>query len=428
MSQIVKHQFPRIDEEISYIHLENGLRLIIIPKHGFKETTCMLTSHFGSLDTTFTDSDGQVKKYPEGIAHFLEHKLFELANNKDAAILFTNLGADANAYTGFDKTSFFFSTTESISESLDLLQEFLSETHFDEDSIQKEKEIIGQEIDMYQDESDYRLYQGILSNLYPETPLAEDIAGTKESIQQITVEDLRENHRYFYHPRNMTLLVVGDIDEDLILQQVEKTQKRLKTVTVGPVTRKKLNTLPVLKTQSIRMDVAQPKLAVGYRGEEPTSDMSLLRQKIALRLLFAMLLGWTSETYQTWYEGGHIDDSFDIEIEVQPNFQFIIFSADTLEPIAMSNKIRQLIKKLDKSSDINKKHFELVKKELYGDFMRSLNSVNHLASQFMTYLTDTENYFDIPQILEHLSLTDTVEIGKQFLATAEVSDFTIFPK
>ena len=183
--------------------------------------------------------------------------------------------------------------------------------------------------------------------------------------------------------------------------------------------------------KNIQMDVTQPKLAIGYRGAQLPKGTSSLRQELALRLFFTMLLGWTSKRYQQLYESGQIDDSFDFEIEVCPDFQFLIISLDTLEPIAMANNICQYLNKVSQSSnldDLSEEHFEIVKKELYGDFFKSLDSIDNLSAQFINHLSANETYLDVPKILATLGFAEVLKIGNDFLAHADATEFTILPK
>lgn len=429
MTELKEQIFSEINEKIYSAELENGLKVFLIPKQDFQESCGMMIVNFGSLDTKFTH-DGQSKEYNEGIAHFLEHKLFELEDGQDVAELFTDAGANSNAFTTFDKTCYYFSAVDNLEENVTLLQQFISETSFTEASITREKDIIGQEIDMYQDDADYRLYQGILENLYPNTALAQDIAGTQESIENISVADLKENHNIFYSPQEMTLLLVGNFDKDLLFNQIKKEQKE-KASKKHVVKRQSLVYEQVVPKKNIQMDVTQPKLAIGYRGTQLPKGTSILRQELALRLFFTMLLGWTSKRYQQLYESGQIDDSFDFEIEVCPDFQFLIISLDTLEPIAMANNIRQYLNKVSQSSDLDdlsEEHFEIVKKELYGDFFKSLDSIDNLSAQFINHLSKDETYLDVPKILATLDFAEVLKIGNDFLAHADATEFTILPK
>lgn len=283
---------------------------------------------------------------------------------------------------------------------------------------------------MYQDDADYRLYQGILENLYPNTALAQDIAGTQESIENISVADLKENHNIFYSPQEMTLLLVGNFDKDLLFNQIKKEQKE-KASKKHVVKRQGLVYEQVVPKKNIQMDVTHPKLAIGYRGTQLPKGTSILRQELALRLFFTMLFGWTSKRYQQLYESGQIDDSFDFEIEVCPDFQFLIISLDTLEPIVMANNIRQYLNKVSQSSDLDdlsEEHFKIVKKELYGDFFKSLDSIDNLSAQFINHLSEDETYLEVPKILATLDFAEVLKIGNDFLAHADATEFTILPK
>ncbi|MBK8155372.1 Peptidase, M16 family [Streptococcus infantarius subsp. infantarius] len=429
MTKLVEKVFPEIGETLYTAVLENGLKVFLIPKTDFQESCGMLVVNFGSLDNKFT-LDKSEKCYEKGIAHFLEHKLFELEDGQDVSELFTNAGANSNAFTTFDKTCFYFSTVDHLNENLDLLQHFVADTAFTDESIEREKSIIGQEIDMYQDDADYRLYQGILENLYPKTALAQDIAGTQESIANISVADLKENHDVFYSPQEMTLLVVGNFDKDDIFKQIQESQKG-KNKTAHHLERQELAYESVVPKASVQMEVTQPKLAIGLRGSALSEGESTLRQELALRLFFAMILGWTSRRYQELYESGQIDDSFDFEIEVYQNFQFLIISLDTSVPIAMATNLRQYLSKVAMSSDLedlSEEHFEIVKKELYGDFFKSLDSIDNLSAQFINHLADEETYLSVPKLLKTLSFEEVLKRGNDFLIQSDATEFTILPK
>ena len=189
-----KINYSAVGETVYQTVLANGLRVFLLPKNDFNETYGIISTNFGSVDTGIVSRETkQVTQYPAGIAHFLEHKLFEGPQGKDLLLEFTKLGAESNAFTSFTRTSYLFSATDNISENLQLLQELVHRADFTKESILREQDIIGQEIEMYQDNPDYRLFFGALANLYPQTSLAEDIAGTKESISEITVENSRKN-------------------------------------------------------------------------------------------------------------------------------------------------------------------------------------------------------------------------------------------
>ncbi|MFC3927982.1 EF-P 5-aminopentanol modification-associated protein YfmH [Streptococcus caprae] len=426
MRNLKKKVYPFIGEEVYFTVLDNGMKVYLLPKPEFQETSAMLTVDFGSIDNILT-VDGKHIEYPKGLAHFLEHQLFEREDSIDVAQLFTKHGADSNAYTSYEKTSYFFSTIDHLEDSLTLLQNFVVNPKFTEMSIEKEKGIIIQEIEMYQDDPDFQLYSGLLRSLYPNTPLSEDIAGDEQSVNQTTLLHLQDMVNFFYNPVNFSLLLVGPFDVRKMHHFLMQNQVIAETEPSFHVMKHHLNLEPVQISKSMRMDVSMAKLAVGFRGPLP-KEGEVLRQKIALRLLFSMLFGWTSQIYQEWYDSGKINDSFDIEVEVSPRFKFVALLFDTNQPISMVNQIKQYLKNFSTSPDLNEVHLLEIKKEFYGEFIRSLDSIDNLANQFVAYSTEGQTYYDIPEILQELTLSEIIQMGNDFFQQSDMSDFTIFPR
>ena len=424
-----KINYSAVGETVYQTVLANGLRVFLLPKNDFNETYGIISTNFGSVDTGIVSRETkQVTQYPAGIAHFLEHKLFEGRQGKDLLLEFTKLGAESNAFTSFTRTSYLFSATDNISENLQLLQELVHRADFTKESILREQDIIGQEIEMYQDNPDYRLFFGALANLYPQTPLAEDIAGTKESISEITVENLKENFKNFYHPSNMTLFVIGNFDLEQIAAEIAEQQEKL--VFAGssePIEKIPVTLHPVVSTDTYRMEVASPKLAVGIRGTDFVDESELYCYKITLKLLFAMMFGWTSKRFQSLYESGKMDNSLTLEVEVEKDFHFVMLTMDTQEPVGLSHQFRSAIKNFDKDPDVTEEHLDTIKSEMFGDFLHGLNSLEYIATQYEPYLTG-ENLFDLPKILQDISLNDVIKLGHRFIDQCDMTDFTIFPK
>ena len=424
-----KINYSAVGETVYQTVLANGLRVFLLPKNDFNETYGIISTNFGSVDTGIVSRETkQVTQYPAGIAHFLEHKLFEGSQGKDLLLEFTKLGAESNAFTSFTRTSYLFSATDNISENLQLLQELVHRADFTKESILREQDIIGQEIEMYQDNPDYRLFFGALANLYPQTPLAEDIAGTKESISEITVENLKENFRNFYHPSNMTLFVIGNFDLEQIAAEIAEQQEKL--VFAGssePIEKIPVSLHPVVSTDTYRMEVASPKLAVGIRGTDFVDKSELYRYKITLKLLFAMMFGWTSKRFQSLYESGKMDNSLTLEVEVEKDFHFVMLTMDTQEPVGLSHQFRSAIKNFDKDPDVTEEHLDTIKSEMFGDFLHGLNSLEYIATQYEPHLAG-ENLFDLPKILQDISLNDVIKLGHRFIDQCDMTDFTIFPK
>ncbi len=392
--------YPAVKEMVYRTRLANGLTVALLPKKEFKEVYGSVTVQFGSVDTFVTEVDGDVKQYPGGIAHFLEHKLFEREDSSDLMSAFTSLGADSNAFTSFTKTNYLFSATDYFLENLDLLDELVTSAHFTEASILTEQDIIQQEREMYQDDPDSCLFFSTLANLYPGTPLATDIVGSEESISQINLTNLQENFTKFYKPVNMSLFLVGNFDVERVQDYFES--KELKDSDFQEVAREKLFLQPVKPTDSMRMEVSSPKLAIGVRGKREVSEADCYRHHILLKLLFAMMFGWTSDRFQKCYESGKIDASLSLEVEITSRFHFVMLTMDTKEPVALSHQFRKAIRNFTKDLDITEEHLDIIKREMFGEFFSSMNSLEFIATQYDAF-ENGETIFDLPKILQEIT-------------------------
>ena len=416
--------YPAVKEMVYRTRLANGLTVALLPKKEFKEVYGSVTVQFGSVDTLITEVDGDVKEYPGGIAHFLEHKLFEREDASDLMSAFTSLGADSNAFTSFTKTNYLFSATDYLLENVDLLDELVTSAHFTEDSILREQDIIQQEREMYQDDPDSCLFFSTLANLYPGTPLATDIVGSEESISQINLTNLQENFTRFYKSVNMSLFLVGNFDVELVQGYFER--KELKDLDVQEVVREKFVLQAVKQTDSMRMEVSSPKLAIGVRGKQDVAEDDCYRHHILLKLLFAMMFGWTSDRFQKLYESGKIDTSLSLEIEVTSRFHFVMLTMDTKEPVALSHQFRKAIRNFTKDLDITEDHLDIIKREMFGEFFSSMNSLEFIAMQYDAF-EHGETIFDLPKILQEITLEDVLEAGHHLIDEGDIVDFTIFP-
>ena len=416
--------YPAVKEMIYRTRLSNGLTVALLPKKEFKEVYGSVTVQFGSVDTLVTEVDGDVKEYPAGIAHFLEHKLFEREDSSDLMSAFTSLGADSNAFTSFTKTNYLFSSTDYLLENLDLLDELVTSAHFTEASILREQDIIQQEREMYQDDPDSCLFFSTLANLYPGTPLATDIVGSEESISQINLTNLQENFTRFYKSVNMSLFLVGNFDVERVQDYFES--KELKDLDFQEVSKEKLLLQDVKSTDSMRMEVSFPKLAIGIRGNREVAESDCYRHHILLKLLFAMMFGWTSNRFQKLYESGKIDASLSLEIEVTSRFHFVMLTMDTKEPFALSHQFRKAIRNFTKDLDITEDHLDIIKREMFGEFFSSMNSLEFIATQYDAF-EHGETIFDLPKILQEITLEDVLDAGHHLIDEGDIVDFTIFP-
>ena len=415
--------YPAVKETLYQAKLENGLTVSLLPKNDFNEVYGVVTVYVGSVDTEFTARDRKKKTYPKGIAHFLEHKLFERENSEDIMAAFTKLGADSNAFTSFTNTSYLFSTSDNVAECLDLLDELVTSFNITEESVEREKDIIQQEREMYQDDPDSCLFFKTLANLYPATPLASDIVGTEDSIEDISLEDLRDNFDEFYTPVNSQIFLVGNFDLELI--QNYFLQKDVGGCIVQNP-KEPIALHPVKKVESIRMDVASPKLAIGVRTNSDMGHQDCYRYSVLLRALFTMMFGWTSKRFQSLYETGKLDSSLSLEVEINRRFNFLMLTMDTKEPVSISHQFRKAIQNFVTDADISEEHLDLIKSEIYGEFIHSMNSLEFIATQYQSH-SDETTLFDLPKIIQEMTLDDVLEVGHHFIDNSEIVEFTIFP-
>ena len=416
--------YPAVKETVYKTQLSNGLTVSLLHKQDFNEVYGIVTVQFGSVDATYTSLEKGLRHHPAGIAHFLEHKLFERENSEDIMAAFTRLGADSNAFTSFTKTSYLFSTIDHLLENLDLLDELVGDVHFTEESVLREQAIIQQEREMYQDDPDSRLFFATLANLYPDTPLATDIVGSKKSISEIQVSNLKENFTEFYKPVNMSLFLAGNIDVKVVEEYFSKKEK--KTLEQFTVTKEKLPLQPVKQTDSLRMEVSSPKLAVAIRGNGQITEAESYRYNILLKILFTMMFGWTSDRFQRLYESGKLDASLSLEVEVNSRLHFVILTMDTKEPVSLSHQFRKAIRQFSNDADITEEHLDLVKSEMFGEFFSSMNSLEFIATQYDP-MDRGETIFDFPKILQEITLEDVLEAGHRLIDNGDLVNFTIFP-
>lgn len=415
----MKIDYPQLNETVYEETLPNGLKVVLVPRAGFQKTYGLFTTNYGSIDEEFIPLGAtEPVKVPEGIAHFLEHKLFEKEDG-DVFQKFSQLGASANAFTSFTKTSYLFSATEKVYENLQILLDFVQEPYFTAESVNKEKGIIAQEIQMYQDEPNWRLFFGLIQNLYPKHPLHIDIAGTVASIQEITAEDLYLCYRTFYHPSNMTLLVVGNFAPQEMLDFIYANQDAKDFPPAEPLMRffPAETAADIVPEQTLYMDIVTPKGAVGYRGFTPIPEDGLAQMKLKAtgNLLFELLLGESSENYLRLYNAGLADDSFGYEFNVERGFYFADFSSDSPAPQELVAALTEILDGGATSPELTAERLRLAKKQTLGKYLQSLNSLEYIANQFFQSSGTQGNLYQIPEVLASVTLEDIKNFAADFL-------------
>ena len=426
-----KKVYEQLQEIIYTETLDNGLKVTLLPKNDFHKTYGLFSTNFGSIDNQFVpNGKTEMITVPDGIAHFLEHKLFEKEDG-DVFNTFGRLGASANAFTSFTRTAYLFSSTSHVSESLITLLDFVQEPYFTDETVNKEKGIIAQEIQMYEDEPDWRLFFGILGNMYPKHPLHIDIAGTVDSIMDITPELLYENHETFYHPSNMNLFVVGKLDPEEMMKLIRENQAQKEYAPAEDIKRIfPEETVKDIKPYNfINMTVNRPKSIVGVKGiREISSGIEALKYKTTMDLLLTLLFGPTSENYLKLYDKGIIDDSFSFEFNLDRTFHFIDVSGDTKDSAVFSAEIKKLLLEAKMSSELTDENLAIVKKRTIGQELQSLNSLEYIANQYSQPIYGEATLFDVVPIIESITLDEIKEAAEEFMIEDHMTTFHILPK
>jgi len=402
-----KIRYEQINETLYYEKLDNGLDVYILPKHGFSKSYATFTTKYGSIDNHFQIPGKDKVKVPDGIAHFLEHKMFE-EEEGDVFNKFANFGASANAFTSFDRTAYLFSSTGHVKENLTTLLDFVQQPYFTYENVEKEKGIIGQEIKMYDDNADWRVYFGLIENMYHHHPVKIDIAGTVPSITEITKDMLYTCYETFYHPSNMLLFVVGAIDPDEIINTVRSNQAAKSYSKQEEILRFfEEEPAHVAVSKNVReMAVAMPKVMFGYK-EKMTGLVGdeLLKRELATQLMLDILLGQSSDLYQRLYEDGLINDTFGTDYSGETQYGFSVIGGDTPDPEGLVKKVTEGLEAA-KEKGITKDEFELNRKKRIGSFLRSLNSIEFIANSFTKYKFNETDLFQIVPTLEQMTLED----------------------
>ncbi|MFO3701511.1 pitrilysin family protein [Staphylococcus felis] len=401
-----KAHYEQIDETVYQATLDNGLNVFIIPKRDFQKTFVTYTTQFGSLDSKFKphQSDDFVT-VPDGVAHFLEHKLFE----KEEVDLFTEFAehdAQVNAFTTFDRTSYLFSATNHIHDNIIRLLNMVETPYFTEESVEKEKGIIAEEIKMYQEQPGYRLMFNTLKGLYHQHPVKVDIAGSVESIYEITKEDLYLCYKTFYHPSNMVLFVVGDVDPTQIYELVKAHEDKRQITAQPDIVRDALAEPSHIEEPYISeaMTLQSSRLMLGFKNKlYNLTDYQRVKEDIELSFFFEMIYGEETEFYQDLLNDELIDDTFSYQTVVEPSYSFSLMTSATTDIDQLKARLlNELDNKLGRLND--QEAFDLLKRQFIGEYISSLNAPEYIANQYTKFYFDGVSLFELLNIVDEISL------------------------
>lgn len=402
-------------KEKAYIEkLENGMTVIIIPKNTTNKKYVIWGVNFGSIDNHFK-VNGEEIYIPDGVAHFLEHKMFEQENGTNSLDKLMALGIDANAYTTNDHTAYLFECTEHFYEGLDELMNYVQNPYFTDENVEKEKGIISQEIRMYDDDPGWQLYMSVLDCLYKENPIKIDIAGTVDSIKEINKDTLYKCYNTFYSPNNMTLVICGDFEVEDILKQIKdritKNSVDEKIERMYPSVEDKINKKNIEK----EMNVSMPSFAIGFKDIKGMNE-EIVKKHIAIEILLNMLIGKSSNLYKELYNSGTLLEEPDMDYEFSKQYAHVVISGQSERPDEVYNKIKDEVEKYIRDG-LDSKHFERIKKKVYGDYVVEYNNIADISRMFLSDSMKNISSFDYIEQYNQVSKEYAEQILKEIFNT-----------
>ncbi|MFF2908623.1 EF-P 5-aminopentanol modification-associated protein YfmH [Paenibacillus sp. NPDC057934] len=403
-------RYDKLQETLYHEVMDNGLQVYVLPKPGFAKTYATFATKYGSVDNHFRVAGGEETTVPDGIAHFLEHKMFEEPEG-DIFATFASNGASANAFTSFDQTVYLFSATENIETNLSTLVDFVQRPYFTDENVEKEKGIIGQEINMYADNPDWRVYFGLIEAMYAKHPVHIDIAGTIESIATITKETLYTCYNSFYHPSNMLLFVVGGVEPEKVFELIRSNQAGKSYDKQGEIERifEQEPEQVATKRKESKLAVSMPKCLFGFKEKElGLAGEAAVRRDLTTKLMLDLLLGSSTALYQKLYDEELISDSFGHEFNSSPQYAFSAIGGDTKDPDLLLKRIKEEIEPFLQSG-FAEKDFERARKKKIGGYLRMLNSPENIAHEFTRYQFRGGDLFEVLPLYESITLDEVNE-------------------
>ncbi len=387
--QIIENS--KIKEKLYIEKLENGLTVMILPKKTRKKYIVWSTN-YGSIDNKFySNGEDRLTKVPDGIAHYLEHKLFEQENGKNSLDVLSSLGVEANAYTTNDHTAYLYECTEHFDEALDEFMNYVQNPYFTDENVEKERGIIEQEIMMYDDYPEWAIYMNALKCMYKDNEINIDVAGTKETIAKIDKEKLYKIYNSFYKPENMLMVLAGDFEPEKDIEKIKEriTLKQSSKETIRIYNDEQIDIVkPYVEKQ---MDISMPSVIVGYKDNDLESNK--IKKNIAIDILSSIIIGKSSELFEELYEEGKILAEPSMIYEFSKTYAHILIQAQTNFVEEFTNKLDEKIKKLQ-NDGIKVEDFERAKRKAYGEFVKEYNDVSTIATNLVSDYFKKINSFE----------------------------------
>ncbi len=410
--QIIENS--KVKEKLYVEKLENGLTVMIMPKKNIQKKYMIWATNFGSIDNKFiAPNDKEETNIPDGVAHFLEHKMFEQQNGTNSLDTLTALGVNANAYTTTDHTCYLFECTDNFYPAMDELMDYVQNPYFTDQNVEKEKGIIGQEIQMYDDYPSWAVYMNAMKCMYKNNPIIIDIAGSIESISKIDKEVLYKCYNTFYHPSNMVMCFAGEFEPEALIEEVKKrlkpTEKHGEIKRIYPEEPEQI----VKKENTQNMEVSMPIFVIGIKDvidNKNCTSSNIVKKHIAIEILLNMLIGKSSKLYKELYEAELITGEPYLDYEFSKQYAHVSITGQSNDPKKVLEKFEAEIKQM-KENDIDLAHFQRVKNMIYGNYVKEYDDVAEICRMFVGDYMKGINSFEYIEEYEQV----TPEYTKQVL-------------
>ena len=393
----------KVKEKLYIEKLENGLTVMIIPKPGIQKKYVIWGTNYGSNDNKFVvPGENKETEVPNGVAHFLEHKLFEQENGTNSLDTLTALGVNANAYTTNDHTAYLFECTDNFYEALDELMDYVQHPYFTDENVEKEKGIIGQEIMMYDDYPDWQVYLNAMKAMYHENPIKIDITGTIETISHIDKEILYKCYNTFYNPSNMALVVAGDFEPEKILQEIKN--RLVANENQGEIKRIHTDEDDSIVQEKIEknFEVSRPLFTIGIK-DNPKDQKEIVKKHIAIEIIMNLILGRSSDLYKKLYNEGILSSQPSLDYEFGKTYAHVLITGQSNDPEKVYQEFKMKVKKL-KEEGINEQDFERIKKLIYGGYVKEYNDIQDISRMFLADYFKGINSFEYLEEIEGVNI------------------------
>ena len=404
--QIIENS--KVKEKLYIEKLENGLTVMVVPKKGIQKKYMIWGTNYGSNDSEFiVPGEKEITKVPNGVAHFLEHKMFEQENGTNSLDTLTALGVEANAYTTNDHTAYLFECTDNFYPAMDELMDYVQHPYFTDENVEKEKGIIGQEIMMYDDYPEWKVYLNTMQAMYHNNPIKIDITGTIETIGKIDKDILYKCYNTFYNPSNMAIVICGDFNPDEIIEEVKK--RLIKKEANGQIKRIYPEEPEEIVKDRIeqKLEVSQPLYTIGIKDKPLDCDNfaknEIVKKHIAIEILLNMIMGRSSKLYKELYDEGIIYSGASMDYEFSKTYAHVLITGQSSKPEEVYKRIREEIKSL-KQNGIDEKLFNRSKKMLYGMYVKEYDDTADIARMFLADYFKGINSFEYLEEIEGINV------------------------